>query len=72
MRLVPERRLLPSISQARHGGLIHDGSVRQWLALHENQRYATLRDEQFVKKQQHLMDQYEKSRANIFDRSPLD
>jgi ADP-ribose pyrophosphatase YjhB (NUDIX family)/predicted ATPase len=51
---------------------VHIESVRPWLASKGGLKYSQLNDFQFMELQMHLLDEYEHSEANVFDRSPLD
>lgn len=58
--------------EANHGARIHTESVRTWLTSMGNLEYSGLTEVQISDLQLHLMDRYEHSTANVFDRSPLD
>lgn len=56
----------------QHGAVLHAETVRDWLTRNGNLRYAALSPVQFRDLQLYLLDEYERSSANVFDRCPLD
>jgi 8-oxo-dGTP pyrophosphatase MutT (NUDIX family)/predicted ATPase len=56
----------------QHGATLHTETVRDWLTRNGNLRYASLSSKQFRELQLSLLDEYERSSANVFDRCPLD
>lgn len=63
---------IAALLRDRFGCILHGEGVRTWLAKNGGLVYSELTHTQHAALQEHLLSGYEKSVANVFDRTPLD